>query len=295
MVKLASARESRMYGPLHTRNRSEYMNAGLYVFATVMLVGGFVAQFSMEPKSGLVVILIGLGLVILVNVHDLVAHLAGIDYRLFALMEHDLQLGLVEFAVPLVQSIGTLLSFLAILFIFIQEEMGYGYYKLEKHAVNMLIAGAALWLIGSIHNSCQVYERADAHVQVLQESVHIPFLLGSLLFLVGSILNCQEQVGMFHHGLDLLSGTLIWLAIFGSFLFFVGGLANVIKVFKMQQVVDGLRLEKLRRGAQERLADEREARVPLILEEQGRRKRNNVEVQHTTTPNPTPYRDVLVG
>lgn len=109
-----------MYGPVRTRNRSEYMNAGLYVFATVMLLGGFVAQFSMERRSGLVVILIGLGFIILVNVHDLVAHLAGIDYRLFSLMEHDLQLGLVEFAVPVVQSIGTLLSFLAILFIFIQ-------------------------------------------------------------------------------------------------------------------------------------------------------------------------------
>lgn len=86
------------------------------------------------------------------------------------------------------------------------------------------------------------------------------------------------------------SGILIWLAISGSFLFFIGGIANVIKVFKMQQV-DGVRLEKLRRGAQERLADEREAQVPFILEEQGRRK----QVQHTTTPNPTPYRDVLVG
>lgn len=85
-----------------------------------------------------------------------------------------------------------------------QEELGYGYYKLEKHAVSMLIPGAALWLLGSIHNSCQIYERADSHVQVLQESVHIPFLLGSLLFLVGSVLNCQEQAGMFRHGLDLL-------------------------------------------------------------------------------------------
>ncbi|XP_074324998.1 uncharacterized protein LOC141661884 isoform X2 [Apium graveolens] len=115
MVKLASIRDSRIYGTLQTRNRCEYMNAELYIFATVMLLGGFVAQFSMEPKSGLVVILIGLGLVILVNSHDLVAHLAGIDYRLFVLMEHDLQLGLAEFVVPLVQSIGTLLSFLAIL------------------------------------------------------------------------------------------------------------------------------------------------------------------------------------
>ena len=87
--------------------------------------------------------------------------------------------------------------------------------------------------------------------------------------------------------------TLIWLCIFGSLQYFVGGLTNVIKVFKMQQV-NGLRLEKLRRRAQERLADEREVRVPIILEEQGRRKMNNVGVQHTPTLNPTPYKDVLV-
>ena len=38
---------------------------------------------------------------------------------------------------------------------------------------------------------------------------------------------------------------------------FIGGLANAVKVFKMQQI-DGLRLEKLRGGAQERLIRERE-------------------------------------
>jgi len=35
--------------------------------------------------------------------------------------------------------------------------------------------------------------------------------------------------------------TWIWLGIFGSLLFFIGGLANVIKVFKMEQI-DGLRM-----------------------------------------------------
>jgi hypothetical protein len=108
-----------MYGPRLARNRLEYINAGLYLFATLVLLGGFVAQFSNEPKSGLVLLLIALALIILVNVHDLVAHLAGIDCRL-QLMELDLQLALVEFAVPVVQTLGSILFFLGILFLFIQ-------------------------------------------------------------------------------------------------------------------------------------------------------------------------------
>ncbi|XP_059634462.1 uncharacterized protein LOC132276854 [Cornus florida] len=107
MVKLASARQSRIYGPQLARDRSKYMNAGLYVFATIVLLCG----------SGLVLLLIGLALIIFVNVHDLLAHLAGIDYRL-PLMEFDVQLGLVEFAVPMVQITTTLLYFLGILFFF---------------------------------------------------------------------------------------------------------------------------------------------------------------------------------
>lgn len=118
MVKLASAREIRMYGPRLTRNRSEYMNAGLYLFATVVLLMGFLAQFSWEPKSGLVLLLIGFFLIIIVNVHDLVAHLAGIDYRM-SLMEFDIQLALVEFAVPFLQTLGSILSFFAIFLLFI--------------------------------------------------------------------------------------------------------------------------------------------------------------------------------
>lgn len=68
----------------------------------------------------------------------------------------------------------------------------------------MLMAGPALWVLGSIHNSCQIYERADGHVQILQGSVHIPFLMGSLLFFVGAMLNRQEQAGSDHHGVLLL-------------------------------------------------------------------------------------------
>ena len=75
-------------------------------------------------------------------------------------------------------------------------------------------------------------------------------------------------------------------------MFFIGGLANVVKVFKMQQT-DGLRLEKLRGGAQERLMQAREDQVPLILEDQRRRKRQAEEA--IVVPTPTPYKDVLVG
>lgn len=72
--------------------------------------------------------------------------------------------------------------------------------------MNMIIAGAVLWVIGSILNSCQIYERADGHVQILQQSVQIPFLTGSFLFMVAAILNSREheQAGMLRHGLVLL-------------------------------------------------------------------------------------------
>lgn len=119
MVKLASARESRMYGPRLARNRAEYINAGLYVFATILLLGGFAAQLSYEYKSGLALLMIGFFIIMVVNLHDLLAHLAGIDYRL-PLVELDMQLALVEFAVPVVYAIGTLLFFLATLFLFIK-------------------------------------------------------------------------------------------------------------------------------------------------------------------------------
>lgn len=86
---------------------------------------------------------------------------------------------------------------------YLQEEKGIGF-KLERHALNMLIVGPVLWLIGSVHNSCQIYERVDGHIQILQESVTIPFLLGSLLFVVGAIINTRDQSSWIYHGLLLL-------------------------------------------------------------------------------------------
>ncbi|QHO29774.1 uncharacterized protein DS421_8g227840 [Arachis hypogaea] len=208
MVKLASARDFRTYGPGLTRNRYEYINAGLYLFSTVVLSCGFASQFSSEASSGLVVFLIALGLMLIVNFHDLMAHLVPIDFR-FQLMAFDPQLAFVEFAVPLFNMLGTLLTFLAVFFIFLQEEKGHGYFKLEKHALNMLVAGPVLWVVGSIHNSCQIYERADGHVQILQQCVYIPFLMGSMLFMISSCLNYIEQSRVIHHGLGLLGLDLV--------------------------------------------------------------------------------------
>ncbi|EFH48352.1 hypothetical protein ARALYDRAFT_489270 [Arabidopsis lyrata subsp. lyrata] len=313
MVKLATAREIRTYGPRLGRSRAEYINAGLYLFATVALIGGFTATgFSWEPRSGLVLILLALVLITAVNVHDLVAHLAGIDYRL-RLMEYDLQLGLVEFAVPLVQIAGSVVFFLGIFFVFHQAETKRGYSGREHHALNLLIAGPLLWVIGSIHNSCQIYQRADSHVQILQQCVHIPFLVGSLLFLVSAVLNSLDQSGSSHSGLKLLGERWVWLGIAGAICLFVGGLMNVVKVFNFVQIT-GLRLEKLRGGAQDRLLEGREGYLPLVAEEERIRKMEADEASSRTKPrahltskagagatetvvvsSPTPYKDVLVG
>lgn len=121
MVKLASSREARSYGPRQSRNRAEYVNAGLYLFATVVLIGGLAAELfsAAVAKSGMVVAMLGFLLILAVNLHDLVAHLAGYDFRV-GLMEYDLQLAVVEFAVPLIQALGSVLFFLAFLFLFIQ-------------------------------------------------------------------------------------------------------------------------------------------------------------------------------
>ncbi|KAL5989280.1 hypothetical protein ACLOJK_010170 [Asimina triloba] len=307
MVKLDSARESRLYGPRLYRNRAEYVNAGLYVIACVLLILGFAAQLSVaDMNSGLVLLLAALAMVALVNVHDLVAHMAGIDFRC-SLLGLDTQLALVEFAVPLLQAVGALLFFLAILFLFLQKAKGYDF-MLVKHAVNLLSAGPVLWLMGSIHNAWQVYERADGHLQFLQKGVQIPFLMGSLLFFIGAALNMHAHYRWMHHGLMLGPSQLIlktvfgsirgesrvWFSISGSLLFFVGAMMNLAKVFKMQQMGGG-RLEKLRGGAQERLMREREGQVPLILEEQRRRKQTREHPQSRSVPGPTPYKDVLIG
>jgi hypothetical protein len=47
-----------------------------------------------------------------------------------------------------------------------QMERGYRH-SLAMHGLNLLIAGPALWCLGSVQNICQFYERASGHVQLL--------------------------------------------------------------------------------------------------------------------------------
>jgi hypothetical protein len=81
-------------------------------------------------------------------------------------------------------------------------ERGYRH-GLEKHGLNLLIAGPALWCLGSIH-ICQIYERANGHVQILQKSVQIPLLLGSTLYFVGGIVNGHDIHSHSSHSPTLL-------------------------------------------------------------------------------------------
>jgi hypothetical protein len=128
MVKLATARECRAYslgsgGGEASRNRRwEYVNAGVYVFAAVLLVGGFLAQlwpWAVSQKTGLALAIIGLLGVVGVNAHDLLAHVAGVDYNL-GLAGLDSQFVLVELAAPAVHLVGAVLTLVALIFFEIQ-------------------------------------------------------------------------------------------------------------------------------------------------------------------------------
>ncbi|RLN09880.1 uncharacterized protein C2845_PM11G18810 [Panicum miliaceum] len=300
MVKLATARECRAYSlGAASRNRWEYINAGVYVFAAVVLVAGFLAQLLLAPwggRAGLVAAAIGLAAVLAVNAHDLLAHVAGVDYRIGVAAGLDAQLALVEVAVPAVQIAGTLLMLLAVVFFEIQMERGFRH-GLARHGLNLLIAGPALWCLGSVHNICQVYERASGHVQLLQKSVQIPLLLGSTLFLVAGIVNRHDRRSR-TAAFSLLGRSWAWFCLSGSLLFLAGGVLNLLKVFKTQQM-GGRGMEKLRGGAQERLAMEREGKVPLILEHGGGRRGARDPAAAVAVPPPQPphgsYKDALVS
>ncbi|KAF2312169.1 hypothetical protein GH714_028363 [Hevea brasiliensis] len=188
MVKLASARENRMYGTMLGGNRAKYINTGLYVFATIVLIG-----------------------------------------------------------------LGGFAFVLGYLFLFLQEVKGYGYYKLEKLGFNMLIAGPVLWPGSSWAGPSW------------------GTAIGKKLGVDGHLWKCF---------------TINW------------GINKCGKVSKMRQI-DGLRLKKLRGGAQGRLMHQKEGQLPLIAEEQWRRQRVIEETKAVPVPVPVPvptsYKDVLLG
>ncbi|KAE8781452.1 hypothetical protein D1007_45317 [Hordeum vulgare] len=255
MVKLATAREARLYGPALAVRRWEYINAGAYMFGTLLLAAGLAALCASEGgvgarDAGLAVAGVALAVVAAVNAHDLGAHLAGVDCRV-GLARFDPQLGLVELLAPALHAAGCVLAIVGLaLQLFSQGD------RLERRAADALLAGAVLWILGSVLSSCQTYERADGRAQLLQSSVQVPVLLGSLLFLVAAVLHRRGEP-------TLPGESERWISLCGSVLWVAGALFNVLKVFVMHQS-DAPRLEKLRGGAQERLARDREGRVPLV-------------------------------
>ncbi|KAJ1264303.1 hypothetical protein BS78_09G253300 [Paspalum vaginatum] len=270
MVKLATAREARLYGPALAVRRWEYINAGAYAFAALLLaacLAALCAGGGATSGAGLAAAAVALAGVAAVNAHDLAAHLAGVDWRV-GLARYDAQLGFVEFLVPAVHAAGCVLAVVALSMLMLssQPEPQPQVTREEKHAADLLLAAALLWLLGSALNACQVYERADGRAQLLQSSVQVPQLLGSLLFLVAAALNRSR-------GGPARSGSRAWLCLVGSVLWLAAALLNALKVFMMHQS-DALRLEKLRGGAQEWLSRDREGRVPLNWEEAatGRRR-----------------------
>lgn len=290
MVKLATAREARLYGPALAVRRWEYINAGAYMFGTLLLAAGLAALCASEGgvvarDAGLAVAGVALAVVAAVNAHDLGAHLAGVDCRV-GLARFDPQLGIVEFLAPALHAAGCVLAIVGLaLQLFFQVSVNPRKHnqawarrslpltdccffvllveqgdRLERRAADALLAGAVLWLLGSVLSSCQVYERADGRAQLLQSSVQVPVLLGSLLFLVAAVLHRRREPTL--PG-DSESESERWISLCGSVLWVAGALFNVLKVFVMHQS-DAPRLEKLRGGAQERLARDREGRVPLV-------------------------------
>lgn len=60
--------------------------------------------------------------------------------------------------------------------------------KVVNHAYGMLIAGPALWFLGSIQNAFQLYQKAGTRVQLMHRAVSVPFVIATTLFLVSAVL-----------------------------------------------------------------------------------------------------------
>ncbi|CAK9189897.1 unnamed protein product [Sphagnum troendelagicum] len=261
MVKLVSVRRTRLYGPAAWRDWWEYINAFVYLVATIVLLVGCILLLPgrSSAKLGLILVLVALALLVIVNLHDLIAQLAGFDFSL-PLLSLDPQLALIEILAPLLQVLGSILFFIGTILLL---EVGRGKYdekqaeNLTNHAFRLIIGGSGLWMFGSILNVSQVYERVDMRVQFMQKMVSIPFLMSSTLFLVSGILGA----GNFPYPPAVIKvrATAVWIAITASSLLVLAAILNTKRVIELHQLAAaGGLLEPLRGGAQERLDLERE-------------------------------------
>ncbi|MCO5563546.1 hypothetical protein L7F22_017191 [Adiantum nelumboides] len=120
----------------------------------------------------------------------------------------------------------------------------------ERAALQLLIAGSVCWVLGSLHNACQVYNRSSATLQLFQKAVYLPLLAASILFLYGAIA----------------------IAIFAAVLVVVGALINILRVLYLRRLaVDGhthAPLDTLWGRAHEELEGVSVSRLQPLLAEQ---------------------------
>lgn len=253
-----------MYGPPGTRDLFETLNAFMYLFGTVLLAAGTVLLLPSFGviNTGLLMILVGVAIVVLVNFHDLHAHLAGIDYN-FRFLALDSQLWMVELAAPFVQAIGSILLCIATLLLIRANKGVYEHRELHLklvQAFRLVVAGAALWLLGAIHNAFQVYEKTGFRVQVLQKAVSLPCVVASELLLISGVLALQIS-GRGHKLMKIST----WLALVASGLLVLAAVLNIVRVLALLQVDRfDAHLESLRGGAEEQLQSSRAQSEPLL-------------------------------
>ncbi|KQK04631.1 uncharacterized protein LOC100820898 [Brachypodium distachyon] len=266
MVKLATAREARRYGPPLAVRRWEYINAAAYAFATLLLFAALSAAAASSSsltgfRAGMAAAGVALAVVAAVNLHDLGAHVAGLGgvRRVFALARLDPQLALVELLAPALHSAGCALAIAAGV-LALNDNNG------DAAAAGLLVGGGGAWVAGSVLNACQVYERADGRAQLLQSAVQVPLLLGSLLFLVSAVAANAMPLLLLPgpEGEKKTMTVVMTCGLCGSALWVVAAVFNAVKVVAAHQS-DAPRLERLRGGAEERLAWERDGGPPPLL------------------------------
>eukprot|EP00850_Spirogloea_muscicola_P006988 SM000034S12742 [mRNA] locus=s34:485827:487571:+ [translate_table: standard] len=195
MVKLMSARGTRQYGVPPLDELGEVANSYLYVLAAMFLLAGSIVslpQFDGDHVA-LWMLFLGVVLLVIVNVHDLYAQLAGFDFQL-PLLTLDPQLALVETLAPLLHTIGALLyatAFSLLLYVTSPARGDTAVEGLQAHARALLVAAPVFFLLGAMDNACQVYERGDLSAQTLQNAAALPLIVASSLYLAAGLMLLQ--------------------------------------------------------------------------------------------------------
>ncbi|KAH7285012.1 hypothetical protein KP509_33G007500 [Ceratopteris richardii] len=274
MVKLIAARRHRLYGPQGVQDWFEICNSVVYLIGSILLCIGVILlliNFNHphrydEAHAGLILIAVALCVIIVVNLHDAGAHLSGIDFRL-NLLSHDLQLALVEIGAPLVFVTGAVLYLIAVISMLKMKSLMVE--GREHTAIQLLIAGSALWLLGSLHNACQVYINSNALIQLYQKAVYLPLLIASTLLLVSSVLWFKSWP-QFVLTRSTQYGA-IMIGFIAAILLVMAASVNILRVLYLRKLLKNytqrIPLDTLPRSVQEQLEGESVSKLQPLLEQ----------------------------